>query len=258
LTSSSELSRILEFRRGIAERSSTRVVRFAYGTAWFNDDFPLSWAHNYLEVVATQEVDAGELIAEAHRLHGSAEQRHRTIEVTDEALGERLEPAFRDAGWEIDRHVVMVHRRGFDRAVDTSSVEELPFSDIRPAIEEYWRQLPEGDSEETVRQLVERTAVTAAACELRHLAVRAGQRVVSTCDLYVVGSVAQLEDVWTHESHRGRGYARAAVARAVEEARGAGCDLVWLDADARDWPRELYRKLGFDAVAHTHTFTLTP
>jgi hypothetical protein len=44
----------------------------------------------------------------------------------------------------------------------------------------------------------------------------------------------------------GQGYARAVVTAAAEAATGA--DLVFLVASATDWPRQLYRKLGFDAV----------
>jgi ribosomal protein S18 acetylase RimI-like enzyme len=47
---------------------------------------------------------------------------------------------------------------------------------------------------------------------------------------------------------RGRGYASAVVLRAVEEARADGAELVFLVADAEDWPKELYRRLGFDEI----------
>ena len=31
-------------------------------------------------------------------------------------------------------------------------------------------------------------------------------------------------------------------------AERAGCDLVFLVADAQDWPKALYRRLGFDEL----------
>ncbi|HYT27333.1 MAG TPA: GNAT family N-acetyltransferase, partial [Actinomycetota bacterium] len=86
----------------------------------------------------------------------------------------------------------------------------------------------------------------ARAVEARFFAVLADGRVVSYADLYRDGRTAQVEDVATLEAHRGRGYASAVVLRAVEAARHAGCDLVFLVADADDWPKELYRRLGFD------------
>jgi ribosomal protein S18 acetylase RimI-like enzyme len=48
--------------------------------------------------------------------------------------------------------------------------------------------------------------------------------------------------------HRQHGYASAVVLRAVHEARAAGARLVFLVADAEDWPKELYRRLGFEEI----------
>jgi ribosomal protein S18 acetylase RimI-like enzyme len=248
-----ELERILAFRRAISERSSTRLLPFPAGVALFNDDYPRSWAHNFLRV-DRPDAAAADLIAAAERLHAEAGHGHRSIEVADAAAGERLIPAFHAAGWNVERNVLMVSHRGFDRAVDTSAVEMLGWAEVRSAHEAFWRTSPYGDSEETVRQLVDRLELTAAAADVTHFAVRVGEDVVTTCDLYIDGRTAQVEDVWTEEGYRGRGFARAAVARTVEVARAAGCDLVWLEADADDWPRELYRKLGFDEIARTFSF----
>jgi ribosomal protein S18 acetylase RimI-like enzyme len=77
-----------------------------------------------------------------------------------------------------------------------------------------------------------------------------GNAVVSYADLYLRGSDAQIEDVGTLPEHRGRGYASAVVVAAAEAARRAGADLVFLFADAEDWPKELYRRLGFDELGY--------
>ena len=53
------------------------------------------------------------------------------------------------------------------------------------------------------------------------------------------------------EAYRGRGFAKGVVNRAVSEARRAGHDLVFLLADEDDWPKELYRRLGFEEVGRT-------
>jgi hypothetical protein len=47
------------------------------------------------------------------------------------------------------------------------------------------------------------------------------------------------------------------VLRAAGEARAEGADLVFLVADGDDWPKELYRKLGFDTVGRLTKFFLT-
>jgi hypothetical protein len=41
------------------------------------------------------------------------------------------------------------------------------------------------------------------------------------------------------------------VLAAAAAARAARADLVWLAADADDWPQQLYAKLGFRPVGRT-------
>jgi GNAT superfamily N-acetyltransferase len=53
---------------------------------------------------------------------------------------------------------------------------------------------------------------------------------------------------------RGRGYARALVCRAEELARATGHDLIFIVADDRDWPKLLYRRLGFAQVGRIWQF----
>jgi hypothetical protein len=36
-----------------------------------------------------------------------------------------------------------------------------------------------------------------------------------------------------------------------------GHEFVFLAADARDWPKELYRRLGFDGVGERYAYLLT-
>jgi ribosomal protein S18 acetylase RimI-like enzyme len=66
--------------------------------------------------------------------------------------------------------------------------------------------------------------------------------------------VAEVCDVGTHPSHRGRGLARAVVTAAVAAARGDGADLIVVTADADDWPRQLYARLGFEPVGLIERF----
>jgi predicted GNAT family acetyltransferase len=61
-----------------------------------------------------------------------------------------------------------------------------------------------------------------AAVPTRSFGVRSGGATVAYASLYLDGEVAEIEDVATRESHRGRGYATAVVLRAVTEAPAAG------------------------------------
>ena len=77
---------------------------------------------------------------------------------------------------------------------------------------------------------------------------------MSAAELYSDGRTAQIEDVATLSAYRGRGHAKAAVTRAVEEALATGHELVFLVADGDDWPKALYAKLGFEEVGSRFAF----
>ena len=66
--------------------------------------------------------------------------------------------------------------------------------------------------------------------------------------LYSDGTVAQVEDVYTVPEERSRGYARRLVTKAAEVARADGHELVFIVADADDWPQRLYRQIGFEPI----------
>ncbi|MDP9393173.1 MAG: GNAT family N-acetyltransferase, partial [Actinomycetota bacterium] len=105
-------------------------------------------------------------------------------------------------------------------------------------------------------QLGERTRTLLAAVDATFLAVRGTDgHVVSRADLYLRDGVAQVEEVATEPAARGRGLASALVVEAVRRARSAGAELVFLVAEADDWPEKLYRRLGFSDVGRITSYT---
>jgi predicted N-acetyltransferase YhbS len=64
--------------------------------------------------------------------------------------------------------------------------------------------------------------------------------------------------VATADRFRKRGLATAVVLTAIDAAHAAGADFVFLIADAEDWPKEMYAKLGFEAIGITYEFQLPP
>jgi ribosomal protein S18 acetylase RimI-like enzyme len=124
--------------------------------------------------------------------------------------------------------------------------------------EEWLRAFPEAYSEAVVEQLLEQKRVVADAVGARFFLALVDGRAAAACELYERAGTAQIEDVGTLERYRGRGLARAVVLRALREARAAGCDLVFLEADADDWPKQLYGRLGFHAVGQIYAFLRKP
>jgi ribosomal protein S18 acetylase RimI-like enzyme len=245
---SDQLDRAYEFLvKGDMRGERSEPSRF--GTAVFDDALPLRYDSNYLLVDRLPaEVTADDLVGEAKRL-GRPE-----VMVLDQGTGERLAAAFERRGWRIHRGLVMAHRQRATRTADTSLVREVDEALLRPARRGELAGYPWA-TPEVVEQLLDAKLAIAKAVEARFLAVMVDGEVAAYADLYHDGRTAQVEDVATLAEHRGHGYASALVLRALEEARNAGCDFTFLVADAEDWPKELYRRLGFEDLGRYVKFT---
>ena len=153
--------------------------------------------------------------------------------------------------------IVMAQLREPEKTADFSLVRELEEEALRPAR----RRLMEGypwAKPEVVKQLFQAKALIGQRVSTRFFGVLVDDEVVSYADLYADGADAQVEDVGTLPEHRGKGYATAVILGAIEQARSSGADFVFLVADAEDWPKELYGKLGFDELGHYTKFFMPP
>ena len=255
----SELERAVSFEEALRERCAERIVSFRFGRALFNDTLPLVWDLNVLRVDEPAGATAETLEAEAERLHTEAGHGHRRVAVNDEPAGDALADSFRALGWRVDRFLVMGWSGAGARAATMSvAVEEVDAAALRPLREAIVRSEPWATSEDAARMVVDSVELFGRAGNARHFAVRVNGQVASAADLYSDGHTAQIEDVATFPEQRGRGYATAVVLRAVGEALATGHDFVFLVADAEDWPKELYVRLGFAPLGHTWTFLKTP
>jgi ribosomal protein S18 acetylase RimI-like enzyme len=208
--------------------------------AVFDDALRLRHDSNYL-LVEAEDVDADELADEARRLD------RPTILFPAAHVGEGLATDFARRGWFVHHGLVMVRRHEPERAIDTSIVGEVDEAALRAPRRAQLANEPWA-TPELVEQRLDAKLAVARSIEVRFFAVGVDGDPVSWTDLYLDRHTAQVEDVATLPDHRGRGYATAVVARAVEEAERAGCDFVFLVTDADDWPQTLYRRLGFDDV----------
>jgi ribosomal protein S18 acetylase RimI-like enzyme len=252
-----DLERCVDFLRSFALSIAGRAEEGRFGPALFNDDLPQVWALNYM--LAERELDgatAPALIGEADRLLGGAGLRHRKIELWDEQVGLGLEPGFREAGWHVERDIVMTHERPPDREIDTTGVEEVDPEELRPTLAGAIRTEPFGKEEDVVRQLVEYRFVLARKGGARFFAARSNGGFASLCELYSDGRTGQIESVLTLPAFRNLGFARQVVWKALEESQARGDDVTFLLADDADWPKHLYDKLGFDTIGAIYDFVL--
>jgi ribosomal protein S18 acetylase RimI-like enzyme len=251
-----DLERCLRFLRALEERCAERVEPWRYGQAFFQPSLPRVWSLNFLRV-DHDGVGAEALARETDGVQGEAGLAHRRVAVHDDARGGRLSEGFRALGWKVDPLLVMPHAEN-GRLPDTSEIVEVARNDLEPAWVAGLQESSGAEDHETVRQLLGQRAVIGAAGRARYFARLVDGAVAAYCELYTDGASCQIEGVQTLAPFRGRGFASAAVARALEESRAAGHDVTFLLALENDWPKELYRKLGFRAVGRIWDFLREP
>jgi ribosomal protein S18 acetylase RimI-like enzyme len=240
----SELARAYDFlARG--DMGGTRVDESPVGRAVYTDTLPRRLDGNYLWVDRAAVPE--QLVAEATRLE------RRLIFVPDPELGDALAPWFKERGWRIDRHLVMAQLREPERDADLSLVREVTEPELREArqrvlVDEPWA------TPEVLDQIFAAKALIGERVRTRFFAADVDGEIVSYSDLYQDGADAQVEDVGTVPEHRNEGHASAVVLAAIAAARAEGAEFVCLVADAHDWPKELYGRLGFDEVGHYTKF----
>jgi ribosomal protein S18 acetylase RimI-like enzyme len=246
----SDLERAAAFEEALRDACAERVVQTRFGPALFNDTFSTIWNLNVLRADLALGASAAEVAAVADEVQG--ELQHRRVILPPGA--ERLEAGFRDLGWEPDHFLFMVHRGEPATSGRGAAVEEVDRRGLAGLREAIVREWAPQESDETVRQIIAADLLMWRTANARTFGVVEDGAVVSAAELYSDGRTAQVEDVATLPAHRGRGYAQAVVLRAVDEALVAGHDFVFLVAAGDDWPKELYRRLGFEEVGSRFAF----
>jgi ribosomal protein S18 acetylase RimI-like enzyme len=247
--------RALAFLRATYRRRVEHVEPHPWGELVVTPSLPRVWDANFA-IVDRWDGSASELRDELEHVQRAAGFAHRRSVILDEQLAGHLWDELVALGWEFaSRYLVMAQYRPPDRpadgAIEVLGVGEVDWANGRRAM---IATEPFGDDDELGAQLVELDRRLAREMEVRHYAALCHGEVASYAGLYLEDGVAQIEDVATLEEFRGRGLARAVVLQAVDEARLAGAELVFLVADEQDWPKDLYRRLGFDPIGVEHVF----
>lgn len=253
---SAAYERAVAFLHLVQERSSTRKEAWTWGTGYFHDDYPTKWILNYL--CLERRPDPAEVplvVANAERAFEARGLAHRKIH-DDNPEGAHLVAGFEAAGWSVETLEVM-QLDGDIEARPGASVEEVDGAQIRPPTHEWYRQTLVV-TEEQAANLTDSLAAVERAVHTRYFAVRVPSGIASWCHLYQEGEVAQIEEVSTFERYRGRGYATATVLRAIHEARAAGASFIFLVADANDWPKDIYARLGFRPIGQIYDYSKLP
>lgn len=247
---------LLEFELALDLEVSDEVVAYDWGRAFLCPTLPLVWDLNWV-LIEREGMAPGEVIAAADE--ALARFGHRTVAIRGEAEGARLAEEFKPVpGWEVEATVYMVWRGETDRQA-RNEVRET----AHPGCEDLRRELirsglpPESpEPEETTEQLLEMDRRFGAAGAARWF-VSPAEEPASACCLFSGGGIGQVEEVMTLPAARGRGLAQATVLAAVAASQEAGHRITFLGADADDWPRQMYEKLGFKTCGTMHVLRRT-
>lgn len=232
--------------------AAARVVDAAWGSAYLSPAIERTYDRNLLWVAGDGDgLSATALDAHAERLLGGAGMTHRRLMV-EPAADARLRDGLTRLGYDAGSHVFQ--RYAADHApdpVEGVAVVEASAEDVLTATEAYLTTDPDtpyGRDPRTREHLLEhyRSYGPAGARE-RVFAVWDDRRIVAWARLWTRagGDEAQVEDVVVLAPWRGRGYGRAVVAAATRAALEASPSLLFIVADADDWPKRLYERLGY-------------
>jgi uncharacterized protein (DUF952 family)/ribosomal protein S18 acetylase RimI-like enzyme len=243
------LGRAIAFYSSLPVRRAVGVGDVPGGVAVLDPDFPYSRDHNRL--VLTEPVDAATVTATADEVAGNAGLPDQVAALMWPGAAEVAADLAR-LGYDTEESLVMARPAGSlpggERAevVEQREVHELWDRSWRTTLAALGPRL-----DQVVAQLIGREQLNDRFVAVSDIVVREDGRVVAAGQLQIDGATAAVESVVTDPAARGRGYADAVLARALDLATEAGCDLVVLEAAADDWPRHWYARRGFEVVGST-------
>lgn len=247
---------LLDFELELDLRISEEVREYGWGRAFLCPSLPLVWDLNWV-LIERPGLTAAEVIAAADE--ALAPFDHRAVAIRDEDDEARLTREFEAVpDWEVETNIYMVWR-GAPSSPPAVEAQEVPFADCADLRRELIRdELPADvtEPEETAEQLLEMNRRFGAASGDRWF-VAPSQDPASACCLLSDGGIGQVEEVGTLKAARGRGLAQAVVLAAATASQKAGHRVTFLTADADDWPREMYEKVGFETRGATRVLRRT-
>ena len=239
-------TRALTFLRGVTEAGAQTREAVADGVLLRSPSEAQAYVGNQLLLDGPQLHDPRGLIARLDELQQGL--GHRRAYIQDDEHGARLHAGLLTHGWGGGAEVVMVLPDDVELPPATATMVD----DARLRALETRTNAEFGLPPDVGAQLIRIRARAAAAYGARgFVAVAPDGSDAAHATLYSDGTTAQIEDVATLVAFRGQGLATAAVVAAARAARDGGHDPVFLVADADDWPRHFYAKLGFVTLTRT-------
>lgn len=248
---SDALGRALAFYTSVPVRRAVGVGDVPGGVAVLDPDVPSSHDNNRL--LLTAPVDAATVDAAAEEVGGNAGWPQRAALLAWPGAAP-VAGALVARGWNVEELVLMARWAELPVPRPGARAEVVDQPEVHELWERCWRRSLGSLGQRldaVVRQLIAREELNDRVVAVTDVAVREEGRIVAAGQLRVDGATAAVESVLTDPAVRGRGHADAVLARLLDLAAEAGCDLVVLEASARDWPRHWYARRGFQQVGTT-------
>lgn len=227
------------------------VEPWAHGTIVRAGRYPTYYDFNVLRVEEDVELDVPELAAQADAALAGLE--HRRIDFDLVAAGESRRAAFEAAGWRTTRLVWMLHEAPVPSGEVGAIVEQVDYDETEALRLSWHLEDFEGLEYEQYRIGAREIAMAKGA---RVLVVRDEGEPIAFTQVQWEGGSAEVNSVYVHPEHRGRGLGTA-ITRAAIAAASEAEDL-WIVADEEDRAKDLYARLGFRTVWRTIEFLRLP
>ncbi|WP_370327936.1 GNAT family N-acetyltransferase [Euzebya sp.] len=235
--------RARRFEAVLRTRMASEVRRLPFGTARLCPDLPLVYDASAVEV--ERPVALVELLDPVEATFVDAGLGHRRITTSAPEVAWTLVPALSGAeGWDVSQVVYMVHDRTTRPAVSPVGFEVVDVDTWLDHADAFTAEHDWGRSAAVQAAMAERDRRLADVVGTRFVLSRDG---TAGCHVYRHGEVAQIEEVQVLSAARGQGLGAGLMAAAMAACEDAS--LVFLVADADDWPRRWYTRLGFTPVA---------
>ena len=231
------------------ERICEEVRPFSHGTVFRSPRRPDYWEYNCIRL--DRPIEAGEMVAAADReLFGCAHRFAEWIIPMPNVVVREL----RERGWIAAPLIVLLHD---GRAIPESRAEfvEVDYNVVR-ALRDIWHREDFGEHTETDSFHAQAREVAELA-DVRVIAAVEEGRPIGFAQVETHDGGSEISQVFVHPERRGAGIGSALTARAIRIGADTAPD-VWICAERDDRPRQLYERLGFQAVIETGVAILPP
>jgi uncharacterized protein (DUF952 family)/ribosomal protein S18 acetylase RimI-like enzyme len=245
-TPDDELGRALAHYLSVPVRRAAEVRDVPGGVAVVDPEY--RWSRDDNRLLLSEPLAADEVAAATTAVAVDAGWPHRAASLRWPGAGAVAAELGRRR-WQVEELLLMARPAGALAGGERAEVVDQ--AEVHDLWDRSWRAggaAPQERLDEVVGQLVGREHRNDLVVAVTDVVVKEGSRVVAAAQLRVDGATAAVESVLTDVPARGRGYADALLAKTLTIATEAGCDLVVLEADAGDWPREWYARRGFRIV----------